>query len=159
MSNKKNRNGVYLMILSIFAFTLVISMSMMDKNTDDMAEVVRNDIEPIEKRFAILKDGIEDCYWTSGTYGVSSIGPSDIWLKGIIFLEDDLADNIFNDYNFSRSKIVMDIDKFINEKDFMLFEWYKSEEFIKDVMEGQDYIKEIYFDPNNKIIYFDLSTY
>ena len=155
----KIKKLIWTIVVLAISFTLlsVYSIAKNIKKIDLVKIEYKTDLEPLKNHFPTLND-ITSAYWKSGTYGNSTIGLSDIWLKGFVILSDSKFDAIQSGYKWNESKI--SFDKGISPEITGLsgFHWYSSDDFSK-FMNKNIFIGNFYLDKNNRVLYFNLSTY
>ncbi len=166
----------YIYLLVIMSLLLMLNAcSYINSNSKNIVKdsEYSTDLERIENVFPYV-DHIEKCYWATGKIGNDSrlsVGPNDYWFKGYIILDSEIGDKILslfdwidvNDFDENGNPTTPSwhhIGKMTSPKVTGLsdFDWVQSPDF-SEFVKAENFMGEYYFDKNNKIIYFDLSTY
>ena len=153
----KGKRYVLYIILPLFILVVfsIFYFSIKGRETDKIE--LKTDIEPISNHFPML-EGIENVYWISGSFGTSGIGPSDIWLKCYVILDEGSFERISSEYSWDKSDIDFDEGFEPSVTGHNSFDWYTSKDFSKDLA-GKSFMGESYMDERNRIIYFDVTTF
>ncbi len=118
-----------------------------------MIENVRTDIEPLKKRFPNLK-GIDSAEWECEllTKQGGVPGPSDYCLKGIIVLDDVVAEEYWNKYEWV--EVMKEIEaNYVDLSEYKNRTWYVSNEMKKDIISTR-FVGDIYI--SEKYLWFNL---
>lgn len=149
-----------IVILSIFLMFLSVLFIIKNSKTNDLTKIhYKSNLEPLKNHFPFFSD-ITIAYWKSGTYGNSriAIGPSDTWLKGFMILTNSKFELIQSEFKWDEVEILFDKGISPDITNFNHFEWHLSDDF-SEFMNQNIFIGNFYLDKNNKVMYFDLSTY
>lgn len=160
MNRKKFRLlPVFIVIIVFWGIIFLILCSTREQRTrSDLANLnYRTDVEPLKNHFPYLNE-VTQAFWKSGRYGDSLIGPSDVWLKGFVLLNNTDFDNLKSQYEWHKTEVIFEEGVNPNITGFEYFEWYLSKDF-SEYLNQNTFMGDFYLDKNNGILYFDLSTY
>jgi hypothetical protein len=150
--------SVMVVLFTLLIFYFVKNVLRETYSKDDLNNVdYETNVELMINHFPGIEN-ITAAYWKVGRYGRSVIGPSDIWLKGFIVLEDIDYNKIESTYEWHEIQIVFEDGINPEITGFNDFNWYSSDDFSRR-MNRNVYMGDFYLDKINKVLYFNLSTY
>ncbi len=146
-----------LVLASVIVYKSFLSNETVDKFMTISELEYRTDFVPVNKRFPLLKNA-RAVYWKAGYVNRPSIGPTDVWFKGFVVLDEGTYNNIITNYVLDTYNLEFQEGMTPEITGFSEFKWTINKDFSKELL-GNEYVGEVYIDTINKLIFFDLSTY